>query len=818
MELSTPRKRKQIPTLMLSLWLLPVGSALGYVQPEAPTDKGFTPPLMFKEQVLRPSTEKDTESKFSSTGASYVERDKISGETRLLSGRIPLNVGFDFSAASLEAACLSYIDENPEIFGVSSKDLTLRKSSLYFGKEEQFLKFSVSRDGLDVFDASIDFRFKNGHLVQIANHSFFEAKLSSSQERADLDDIAGTETGAEFIDKGKFLYRVRATKDAYELVKVKEYNIQTYLGQRVSIQLEADSGDVFQLKNKDYHLSKAQADLHPRWHNESLETKPLPYLKISTNGGSKYSDASGKFDYSERQAPSINGLHGSYVDIVPKSGGKISKTAIAGDSGWLIDLTKPGNDSPWIDKFIAQTMVYYHTNLMISKAKEYISHSWLNSTLTANVNLTRTCNAHWDGSTINFYSGNSQCANTGIIADVVYHEWGHGLDAKTGGIADGAYSEGFGDIMSLIMTGSSKLGIGFRLPSNEPVRDLEPDKVYPDDRGEVHAEGLIIGSTFWDLFEELQAKYDRERALDILANYSFKMIFTADRYTEVYDALLVIDDDDGNLSNGTPHKCILNKVFSNHGLADEALTCKLAAPEDFQIIDSDGDGYLEPSETISLKVLAKNSSTNTLSGLNGSISLKSGDDIIIERASISWADIAAGESKLSDDSASIQISESAQCGATFKLGLKLYADSREVNSEHIFSIGRNLGVAQSFAGTGLPAPVSDFETTTSVAAISGDDWSSDTTISKARLQFFITHTYQGDVSVKLIAPDGQEFEIFKGSGNVDNVDFDQDITEIVAGVKGSGDWTLSVYDKARRDEGSLDQFSLTLTPNKYVCD
>ena len=483
MELSTPRKRKQIPTLMLSLWLLPVGSALGYVQPEAPTDKGFTPPLMFKEQVLRPSTEKDTESKFSSTGASYVERDKISGETRLLSGRIPLNVGFDFSAASLEAACLSYIDENPEIFGVSSKDLTLRKSSLYFGKEEQFLKFSVSRDGLDVFDASIDFRFKNGHLVQIANHSFFEAKLSSSQERADLDDIAGTETGAEFIDKGKFLYRVRATKDAYELVKVKEYNIQTYLGQRVSIQLEADSGDVFQLKNKDYHLSKAQADLHPRWHNESLETKPLPYLKISTNGGSKYSDASGKFDYSERQAPSINGLHGSYVDIVPKSGGKISKTAIAGDSGWLIDLTKPGNDSPWIDKFIAQTMVYYHTNLMISKAKEYISHSWLNSTLTANVNLTRTCNAHWDGSTINFYSGNSQCANTGIIADVVYHEWGHGLDAKTGGIADGAYSEGFGDIMSLIMTGSSKLGIGFRLPSNEPVRDLEPDKVYPDDRG-----------------------------------------------------------------------------------------------------------------------------------------------------------------------------------------------------------------------------------------------------------------------------------------------------------------------------------------------
>ncbi|MFK7823334.1 MAG: proprotein convertase P-domain-containing protein [Oligoflexales bacterium] len=818
MDLSTIKKRKLVAPMMMSLWLLPVSSAWGFVQPEAPAQKGFTPLLVFKEQVLRTSTENDPSNKFSSSGASQLKRDRISGETRLLSGKIPFNMGLELSADSLEAACLTYVDAHPEIFGVSSKDLNLLKNSFYFGKEEQFLKFGISRNGLMVFDASIDFRFKMGNLVQIANHSFSEAKLVNTEARIDLDEIAEAETGAESINEGQFLYRVRAHKDSYELVKVKEYQIQTFLGQRVSIQLEAESGEVFQLKNKEYHVSKAQAQVHPRWHNENLEVKPLPYLKVDTGDGSKVSDSQGNFESTQNQAPSINGLRGTFVEISPSSGGKISKTAVAAEDGWLIDLAKPGDDSAWLDKFIAQTMVYYHTNLIILKAKEYITNDWLNETLTANVNLTRTCNAHWDGDTINLYSGNSQCANTGIIADVIYHEWGHGLDTKTGGIVDGAFSEGYGDIMSLLMTGSSQLGIGFRIPSNGPVRDLEPNKIYPDDRGEVHAEGLIIGSTFWDLFLELQAKHSREEALDILANYAFKMIFTADRYTEVYDAILVIDDDDGNLENGTPHKCILNKVFTEHGLANEELTCKLAAPEEFQLNDTDGDGYIEPSETISIKVLAKNSSPATLAGLNGSISLKAGNDIVIESSDISWADIASGEAKLSDTSASIKISETAQCGSSFKLGLKLFADSREVTSEHTFSIGKNLGEAQSFSGTDLPAPITDFETTTSSTSVSSDDWGDETTVNKAHLKFFITHTYQGDIRVKLIAPDGQEFEIFKGNGNTDDVDFDQDITDIISGVKGLGDWTLSVYDKARRDTGTLDEFSLTLTPNKFVCD
>ena len=97
-------------------------------------------------------------------------------------------------------------------------------------------------------------------------------------------------------------------------------------------------------------------------------------------------------------------------------------------------------------------MIYRHVNDIIIHAKKYINPRWFERPLLANANLNSTCNAHWNGRSINLYSGNSQCANTGLIADVIYHEWGHGLDAFTGGIDDGAFSEGFGDIVSMIMT------------------------------------------------------------------------------------------------------------------------------------------------------------------------------------------------------------------------------------------------------------------------------------------------------------------------------------------------------------------------------
>ena len=53
-----------------------------------------------------------------------------------------------------------------------------------------------------------------------------------------------------------------------------------------------------------------------------------------------------------------------------------------------------------------------------------------------NVNLNQTCNAFYSttNGSINFYRSGGGCRNTGEIAAVFDHEWGHGLDDNdTGG-------------------------------------------------------------------------------------------------------------------------------------------------------------------------------------------------------------------------------------------------------------------------------------------------------------------------------------------------------------------------------------------------
>ncbi len=54
-------------------------------------------------------------------------------------------------------------------------------------------------------------------------------------------------------------------------------------------------------------------------------------------------------------------------------------------------------------------------------------NSWLQGRLKSNMNINYSCNAYWNGS-INFYRSSSTCRNTGEIAAIFDHEWGHGKD------------------------------------------------------------------------------------------------------------------------------------------------------------------------------------------------------------------------------------------------------------------------------------------------------------------------------------------------------------------------------------------------------
>jgi Zn-dependent metalloprotease len=208
----------------------------------------------------------------------------------------------------------------------------------------------------------------------------------------------------------------------------------------------------------------------------------------------------------------------------------------------------------------------------------YPSNGILNEPMQTNIDEAGSCNAFFDGSSINFYAEGGGCHATAKIPDVVYHEYGHAINSDwyngnswNGGMQNGGLNEGYADVWALSLTVSPVLGFGWDLldPSISVRRYDQNRKVYPQDLvGEVHADGEIIAGAFWDTYLNLNSM---SQMLDL-----FKYTYDANIdgpdgdegtiYTDILLEVLYADDNDADLTNGTPNDIAIVSAFNLHGI------------------------------------------------------------------------------------------------------------------------------------------------------------------------------------------------------------------------------------------------------------
>ncbi|HNU56434.1 MAG TPA: M36 family metallopeptidase [Flavobacteriales bacterium] len=162
---------------------------------------------------------------------------------------------------------------------------------------------------------------------------------------------------------------------------------------------------------------------------------------------------------------------------------------------------------------LRERSAYLYVNQIHSHMKTVLpDFTGMDYQIATNLDLTTdNCNAFYDGSSINFYAEANNCRSLATINDVVYHEYGHGINDKfysalSSDFSNGAMDEGYADVWGLTLTQSPILGLGINLDNdNSTVRRYDEDpKVYPDHIvGEVHADGEIIAGAWWDLYEGL---------------------------------------------------------------------------------------------------------------------------------------------------------------------------------------------------------------------------------------------------------------------------------------------------------------------------
>ena len=203
------------------------------------------------------------------------------------------------------------------------------------------------------------------------------------------------------------------------------------------------------------------------------------------------------------------------------------------------------------------------------------TYNGLDISMETNIDVAGSCNAFFNGNSINFYAEGGGCNNTAKIVDVVYHEYGHAINSgrynSGSGMYNGGLNEGFADVWALSLTESPVLGYGWDLldPTISVRRYDQNRKVYPQDLvGEVHADGEIIAGAFWDTYLNLSSM---PQMLEL-----FKYVYDSGAdgpdgdegsiYTDILLEVLYADDNDADLSNGTPNDIAIIDAFNLHGI------------------------------------------------------------------------------------------------------------------------------------------------------------------------------------------------------------------------------------------------------------
>lgn len=388
----------------------------------------------------------------------------------------------------------------------------------------------------------------------------------------------------------------KGTELAYRLVWRLTYTvagrIETWEGR-----VDAHTGEIVGFVDTNRY-ARAVGGVYPRTIYDNNETTvPLPLLDLVAGGAPATTSDSGAYAYGGGSV--FSGLDGSFFNTNCVGCSNPAQPGVTLNLGsGFIDFGSGGTDH--IGNGLstpADRNAFYHLNQVRRIAMKWLSNSYFAQNITTNVNIDDVCNAVYNGA-VNFFRSGGGCNNTGEISDVMHHEWGHGLDINTLS-GDGATGEATADAVGMSMTHDYRIGPGFHTDGT-PVRCLDQSSC---SRGllsvanisskcpvigtlgplgyEVHCEGEIYGQAHWDLAQALVAGQGQHTGWRTSERIFFNSLPDAGGYLAVstfpvYDAYVNADDDDGNLSNGTPNAQAIFNAFDAHGIANTALSNSLA--------------------------------------------------------------------------------------------------------------------------------------------------------------------------------------------------------------------------------------------------
>lgn len=300
---------------------------------------------------------------------------------------------------------------------------------------------------------------------------------------------------------------------------------------------------------------------------------PLPHARVTVGGSVYNADVNGNITIPNagNNSVTVNGeCRTTYFNSNHQQGADhtASVTIPSGGSGTLVLNSANNNEfvrsEANIIQYAEQTREF---TLEYSSSYPTIANQ---TNFTCNANISSSCNAYYDGSSINFYSAGGGCGNTGAYA-IISHEYGHHM-VNTAGSGQNEYGEGTGDVIGVLMSLEPRLGLGFYQGNcASGIRNADNNCTYSSSGcsscgSAIHSCGQLLSGTVWDIIENL---LDSGKSNDIISNIFVNSILLhngSSINTAITIDFLTLDDDNGNINDGTPNYIEINDACSLHGL------------------------------------------------------------------------------------------------------------------------------------------------------------------------------------------------------------------------------------------------------------
>lgn len=496
------------------------------------------------------------------------------------------------AGATPEERVVNFMQNNLQELLPRDATLVLRSSNT--SPKYHYVTYKQQYNGLDVLWANATFRLSpDGNMIMFGLDVYPGIDVNTVPELSrDAAEAAATSgitipvTSTESEEALKILPLPGEHGLHYALVYevyVHTMNEENIPGNYYTL-VDANTGEVYYRQNRVHECGKeffdADANINSDISHNPLnptENLGLGYIRVTIDGNYYYADSAGNLslDFIDSPTPATIDLRGLYARVSQGTGStniqSVNVTLVPGTNNIAFDDVSGALTS--------EVSAYYHQNIV----HDYMKAHWPTFNVLDVDQLIRvertdgSCNAYYDGSSTNFFAAGGGCLSTALFNDVVMHEYGHGINYNLyewlgGAMNNGSLQEGYADTWALVNTQYPILGQGFFGTSDSWVRNYDGSdpRVFPDDLdGEVHDNGEIIAGCWWDTGNNL-GSVDSMGELWNETHYATEDGPDGSEgaiYTNILLDALVADDDNADLTDGTPHYSEITEAFCAHGIS-----------------------------------------------------------------------------------------------------------------------------------------------------------------------------------------------------------------------------------------------------------